>query len=183
MKQERLFTFKSIIRLQWKVTLQAQENCQTFNIIWRIVQSLFKSGLDTCYILTSTLHWKSSQSQQIFSTIGTRYFKTCRETDHCKRDIKSFSLKLSKASKYSRVKNNKGLLPTSMPPTLRDCLFCSPPRMSLAHGGLGGWWVLVTSSSQLCTVGSLSSKEIRTHLAQILNFLSPLQSTVFTTQG
>lgn len=82
----------------------------------RIEQSLFKAALDTCCILTSTLHWKSSQSQQIFSTIGTRYFKICRETDHCKRDIKRFTLKLSKASKCSGDKNNTGLLLSPCPP-------------------------------------------------------------------
>lgn len=72
------------------------ENCTIFIQVWA-------SLVWTRYILTSTLHWKSSQSQQFFSTIGTRYFKIHKETDHCKRDIKSFTSKLSKTSKYFMV--------------------------------------------------------------------------------
>lgn len=73
------------------------ENCTIFIQVWA-------SLVWTHYILTSTLHWKSSQSQQFFSTIGTRYFKIHKETDHCKRDIKSFTSKLSKTSKYFMVR-------------------------------------------------------------------------------
>lgn len=101
--------------------------------MWRIEQSLFKAALDMCCILTSTLHWKSSQSQQIFSTIGTRYFKICRETDHCKRDIKRFTLKLSKASKCSRDKNNTGPLLTPCPHPLGLLILESSLRVP-------GWW-------------------------------------------
>lgn len=91
-----------------------------------------------CCILTNTLHWKSSQSQQIFSTIGTRYFKIHRETDHCKRDIKRFTLKQSKASKCSGDKSNTG--PTADP--------MSPPHGTADFGVLHECpWLLEASGN------------------------------------